>query len=150
MLRCSAIAACALLGAPALAQDSADALQAAFVAAVGAEDADAVAALYVSDAHSFGTAVDAVGTEAIRADWAGTFAALDDIAITIEQEGALDLGDHAAAWGHWSFTANTAEDGAPVAITGRFLDVSMATPQGWRYVADHASVTPPAPPEAAE
>ncbi len=135
------------IAAPALAQETPAALQAAFSAGIVAEDADAVAALYTADADSYppGGAV-AKGTEAIAASWAGFFDAFDGFSISLDQQGERKMGknDH-AAWGLWTMSATPADGGDRVVWTGRFLDVSIKTKEGWRYIVDHASMTPPEP-----
>lgn len=43
-----------------------------------------------------------------------------------------------AAWGLWTMSATA------TVWDGRFLDVSVKTPEGWRYIVDHASMLTPA------
>lgn len=141
-------AACAgFITAPALAQETPAALQAAFVAGIVTEDADAVAALYTADADSYppGGAV-AKGTDAIAASWAVFFDGFDGFSVSLDQQGEHKMsGKSHAAWGLWTMTATPTGGGDQVVWTGRFLDVSIKTKEGWRYIADHASMTPPEP-----
>lgn len=131
--------------APAAAQESAKALQDAFVAAVVAEDADALAALYTEDADSYppdGTF--ARGRAAIAASWAAFFGAYDGFTLTLEPQGDRALGENAvAAWGLWTMSATPVEGGEPVVWRGRYSDVSIKTAEGWRYFIDHASMSAP-------
>ncbi len=141
----------ALAAAPAFAQDSPKALQDAFAAAVVAENADALAALYTDAAASYGPDGSVMeGRDAIAASWKGFFDAFDGFSITLDQKGehAASKKSH-AAWGLWTMSAKPKAGGAPVTWNGRFLDVSVNEGQGWRYIADHASMLAP-PIETAE
>lgn len=120
-----------LVAAPACAQESAKALQDAFAAAVEAEDADALAALYTEEALSYGPAGDiAKGRAAIAASWAPFFAGFDNISVTLDQQGAVANKKNHAAWGIWSMTMTSAETGESVTMKGRFTDVSLKTKDG--------------------
>ncbi len=143
----------ALISAPAVAQDSPGALADAFVAAVEAEDSTALAALFTADAVSYSPGSHAVtGSAAIGADWQAFFDAFEIGELTLAEAGHVGGDATASAWGTWSMTVTP--DGADEAMvmTGRYMDVSTATDDGWRYMADHASVSPPvaAPEPAAE
>ncbi len=132
--------AATLVATPAFAQDSAKALQEAFVAAVVSEDADALAALYTPDATSYGPEGDvSVGTAAIAASWAPFFDAFDGFSVTLNQTGEMDMGDAHAAWGLWKMSATAVDGGETTYWEGRFTDVSVATAEGWKYIIDHAS-----------
>lgn len=148
MKRMIVAAACAgFITAPALAQETPAALQEAFSSGIVAEDAKAVASLYTADADSYppGGAV-AKGTEAIAASWAGFFDAFDGFSISLDQQGEHKMnGKNHAAWGLWTMSATPVGGGGEVVWTGRFLDVSIKTKEGWRYIVDHASMTPPEP-----
>lgn len=144
-----AAAAATLVAAPAFAQESPKALQEAFAAAVNAEDADALAALYAADAISYDVSGDVYqGRDAIAAGWKAFFDAYDDFSITLDQQGEKSKGDFASAWGLWTLTATPAEGGDPVVMKGRFTDVSIKTKDGWKYVNDHASMAPAADAES--
>ena len=146
------VLACAgFISMPVLAQESPTALQEAFSASIIAEDADALAALYTADADSYppGGGV-AKGTDAIAASWAGFFDGFDGFTITLDQQGEHKMSKKShAAWGLWSMSATPAGGGEDVVWTGRFLDVSIKTKDGWRYIVDHASTNPPEPDEVA-
>lgn len=136
----AAALALSFIAAPAFAQESAKALQDAFAAAVEAEDADALAALYTEDALSYGPGGDvSKGRAAIAASWTPFFSAYDDISVTLDQQGEVANKKNHAAWGIWSMTMKSAETGESVTMKGRFTDVSLKTKDGWKYVNDHAS-----------
>jgi uncharacterized protein (TIGR02246 family) len=141
-----AASAAIFIALPAAAQESPKALQEAFAAAVVAEDAAALGALYTDDAISYGPGGDiSVGPEAISASWAPFFDGYDGFSVTLDQQGetAIDKKAH-AAWGLWSMTATPVDGGEPMTWTGRFTDVSVKTDKGWKYRNDHASPTAPA------
>jgi ketosteroid isomerase-like protein len=66
---------------------------------------------------------------------------LEVIEITNRAEGNIVVGT-----GTWRFTLNMPES-EPVVIEGRYLDVKAEHDGKWVYVADHASVPLPPPPE---
>ena len=85
------------VSAGAQAQDTPEALQRAFVAAVEAEDATALGNLFTADADSYSPGTHHVrGREAIAADWQGFFDAFDNISLTLDMHGSAGLGD--LAW----------------------------------------------------
>jgi len=133
--------AASLVAAPALAQESAKALQDAFVAAVIAEDADALGALYTADALSYGPDGGvATGPEEIGASWAPFFDGFDGFTLALDQQGEMAIGKKAhAAWGLWTMSATNVETGEATTWKGRFTDVSVKTDGGWKYQNDHAS-----------
>lgn len=139
-------AAIALAATPALAQESADALADAFVAAVIAEDADALAALYAEDADSYDPSGGVQkGRAEIAASWKQFFDAYDGFSASLDKKG-MHAPDRksAASWGLWTMSATAVEGGAPVTWNGRYLDVAVKTKDGWRYIVDHASMMAPA------
>lgn len=133
--------AAALASAPAHAADSPDALMAAFSAAVEAQDADALGALYVEDAVSFGPGGGtSIGPAEIAAGWVDFFSGFDDFSVSLESLGTHDSGDAHAAWGYWTMSAIPVDGDERVTWQGRYTDVSVKTEAGWRYIADHASM----------
>ena len=139
-------AAAALIALPAASQETPQALGDAFIAAVEAEDAEALAALYTEDADSYGPGGgDRVsGREAIAAGWTEFFASFEDFSASTEEQGSLDMGeDGYASWGLWTMTATPSDGGDPVTWDGRYMDVQVKTDDGWRYRADHASMRSP-------
>ena len=143
-----ALSACA--AAPAFAQESPKALQDAFVAAVVAEDAGALAALYTEDADSYDpSGAVQKGRGEIAATWQGFFDAFDGFSAALMQKGEHHMSKSShAAWGLWTMAATAPGAAEETVWNGRFLDVSVKTPEGWRYIVDHASMLAPAPVEA--
>jgi uncharacterized protein (TIGR02246 family) len=139
--------ALALAAAPAFAQESPEALADAFAAAVVAEDADALAALYTEDADSYDpSGAVQKGRVEIAATWKQFFDAYDGFTASLDRKGehAADKKSH-AAWGLWTMSATPVGGGDAVTWNGRYLDVSVKTKDGWKYIVDHASMLAPAP-----
>ncbi len=133
-----------LFATPAFAQNSAEELSTAFCAALVAEDADALANLYTEDADLYGPdGLNYTGRDAIRANWAGFVAAFDNFSCSIEPDGRFGDKKSATSWGSWEITATPAGGGDPVAMSGRFMDYTVKTKNGWKYRADHASAGQP-------
>lgn len=139
-----AAAALALLAAPASAQESPKALQDAFTAAILAEDADALAALYTEDADSYDPSGSVQkGRAEIAASWRAFFDAFDGFEAALDQKGEKAMKGAHAAWGLWTMSATPKDGGDRVVMKGRFLDVSVKTKEGWKYIVDHASMLAP-------
>ena len=137
-------AAAALFAVPAAAQESPKALQDAFAAAVVAEDADALAALYTEDAESYdpGGSIQ-TGRAEIAANWRAFFDAFDGFEASLDQKGEHAMKKSHAAWGLWTMSATPKGGSERVVMRGRFLDVSVKTKDGWKYIVDHASMLAP-------
>jgi ketosteroid isomerase-like protein len=120
----------------------------AWVKAFAANDLEGVMATYAPDAHLFPPdAVEAVGTEAIRANYAALMNAF-----TVKETKILDahheiVGNLSYAWGRFSVTLVPKAGGDPITMEGRFSDVSRKIKGKWLYIVDHASVNP-TPPQA--
>jgi uncharacterized protein (TIGR02246 family) len=145
-------AALALIATPVLAQQTPELLGDAFVAAIVAEDSAALAGLYTEDADSYDPSGNVQkGREEIAATWQMFFDAYDGFSASLDRKGeyGLDKKGH-AAWGLWTMSATPAGGGDPVTWNGRYLDVSVKTEDGWRYIVDHASMMAPPPDAAAE
>jgi uncharacterized protein (TIGR02246 family) len=118
----------------------------AWVKAFAANDLEGVLALYAPDAHVFPPdEVEAVGTEAIRANYAGMMNTF-----TVKEAKMLDahhqiVGDLCYSWGRFSVTLVPKAGGEPVTMEGRFSDVARKTKGKWLYIVDHASVNPVPP-----
>ena len=139
-----------MVPAGAHAQDTPEALQAAFVAAVEAEDATALGNLFTEDADSYSPGTHHVrGRAAVAADWQGFFDAFDAISLTLDMHGSAGLGDSHAAWGEWTMSQTPAGGGDAFTLTGRFMDIQSRIDGRWYYRADHASVSPAPPPAPA-
>ncbi len=127
--------------APSFANESPQALQDAFSAAVRANDAEAVAACYTKDATSY--AVDAMvetGREAVLKSWQRFFSAYKVKDITLTDRTMEIMGDTAVAWGMFIMNVETTDEGKPIEMHGRYTDVSKKVAGQWLYVFDHASV----------
>lgn len=135
------------LASPAFAQESPKALQDAFVAAIVAEDASALAALYTEDADSYDPSGSVQkGRNEIAATWQQFFDGFDGFSAGLMQKGehAMSKNSH-AAWGLWTMSATAPGASEATVWNGRFLDIAVKTPDGWRYIVDHASMLAPAP-----
>ena len=141
---CFLLALCAvlfLISAPAFGNDSPEALQDAFVAAMINNDADGLAACYAPDAVNF--PVDSMigtGPDSVRESWSGFFAVYTVKDIRLTQTRMETFGDTAAAWGLFTMMVTPVAGGEPIEMVGRFMDVAKKTENGWLYIADHASV----------
>ena len=128
--------------------DSPKALQDAFMVALVASDADALAECYTSDATNF--AVDSmvgIGPDAVRESWSGFFANFTVQDASLSDTHMEISGDMAAAWGLFTIIAVPAAGGEPVEMNGRYMDVAKNFDGNWLYIADHASMPIPPPEE---
>jgi uncharacterized protein (TIGR02246 family) len=127
--------------------ESAEALQSAFLAALVANDAEAAANCYAENSVNFPVAaMVGHGRNAIAESWAGFFSTYSVVAAT-QDEGHLEThGDTAIAWGLFKIVAMPVDGGKAVELMGRYMDVARNIDGNWLYVADHASV----PRQAAE
>ena len=113
----------------------------AMTQAVAAQDANAVAALYLPEAILLGPGLPPVaGQAAIRDVWARNFAAgfatltFDDIRLARGQDSAAIV---------WTWTGRIAPQGQPVQVLrGRSLVYFTLTPDGWRISADMWQAAP--------
>jgi uncharacterized protein (TIGR02246 family) len=118
----------------------------AWLQAFNANDLEGVVALYAPDAHLFPPdEVEAVGTAAIRANYAATFKNY-----TVKEAKMIDphhknVGDLSYAWGRFSVTLVPKAGGEAITMEGRFSDVSQKINGKWLYIVDHASLNPPPP-----
>ncbi|HTY43438.1 MAG TPA: nuclear transport factor 2 family protein [Thermoanaerobaculia bacterium] len=140
----------ALALAPAArAQDGPQGLDAAWVKAMKAGDANAVTACYASDAVLWMPGDrEAKGTRAIHDLYAGllgTYTVKDASLTDTQYETMQNVG---MAWGHFTLALQPKAGGAPTIMGGRFSSVARKVDGKWRYVVDHASVEPPPPPPA--
>jgi len=133
----------------ALAQGGAEALDAAWVKAMKAQDANAVAALYAPDAVLWMPgAPEARGAKAIHDEYAGLLGTytVTDVSLTDgHYETVQNIG---VASGHFMMTLQPKAGGAPTIMGGRYSSVAKKVDGQWHYVVDHASVEPPPAPAA--
>lgn len=126
---------------PSIANESPQALQDAFIAAVKANDADAVAACYTNEATNYGIGVMIEkGKDAIRKSWQDFFSANKVLDIALLDGHMEILGEAAVAWGLFRMSIAPVGGGEPVEMRGRYTDVSKKVAGQWLYVFDHASV----------
>lgn len=140
------LAACCAI--PANANESPQALQDTFMAALKANNPQGIADCYANDAINF--PVDALvghGPESVAASWAGFFAAFTVVDANLSRQHLEIHGDTAVAWGVFTIVAEPAEGGEAFEMVGRYMDVARNIDGSWLYVADHASMPLPAPPE---
>ncbi len=129
----------------AVANDSPQALQEAFMAALKANDVQGLAECYTSDAVNFpvGSLV-GTGPESVIESWGGFFAAYKVVDAALSDDHLEVHGDTAVAWGLFTIMAEPAEGGDAVEMKGRYMDVARNMDGTWLYVADHASMPQPA------
>ena len=127
------------------ANESAEALQGAFMAALRANDAQALAECYTNDAVNFpvGSLI-GNGPESVIESWSGFFADFKVVDASLSETHLEVHGDTAIAWGLFTIMAEPAEGGETVEMKGRYMDVARNMDGTWLYVADHASIPIPA------
>jgi uncharacterized protein (TIGR02246 family) len=149
-VRLSLAAALVLLAiAPARAETAAGAqvVDAAWLAAMKANDVDAVVRCYARDAVVWlPNAPVARGEKEIRALYEGLLTAntVKDAALT--NVTYRTLGAASLAWGTFALTLAPKSGGDPIVMTGRFTEVAERRGDRWVYIVDHASADP-APPK---
>jgi uncharacterized protein (TIGR02246 family) len=133
-----------LVSAPLAANDSPEALQAAFVQALVSNNADGLAACYAPDAVNFPVdAMVGVGPDSVRESWNGFFATYTVKSVSLTDTRMETFGDTAAAWGIFTMLVEPVAGGEPVEMRGRYMDVARSFDGNWLYIADHASVPTP-------
>ena len=134
-----------------LAADGPEALDAAWVKAMKAQDANAVAALYASDAVLWlPNAPEARGAKAIHDAYAGLLGtyAVTDVSLTEgHYETVQNIG---VASGHFMMVLTPKAGGPQTIMGGRYSSVAKKVDGQWHYVVDHASVEPPPAPASAK
>jgi uncharacterized protein (TIGR02246 family) len=129
-----------------LANESPQALQDAFMTALKANDAQGLANCYSIDAVNFPVdSMIGIGPESAKASWNGFFEAYKIVDASLSEKHLEIHGDTAIAWGLFTIMAEPAEGGDVVEMQGRYMDVARKIDGTWLYVADHASIPPPAP-----
>jgi len=122
-------------------------LDARFIAAFNAGDADAFAATYWQspDVVSFlPDAMEARGWEAVSAAAHAMVTGLAGAQLELIEMHEMVAGEYVLGWGLWRMTMPGPE-GEPVVMEGRYSDVKAERDGKWVYILDHASV--PMPPE---
>ncbi len=132
------------------AEEGAKDVDARWVKAMKANDVDALAACYASDAVMWlPDSPEARGTKAIRDTYAGLLGVYSVVDASLSDGVYNTSGDMSTAWGHFVLTLKPKKGGDNVVMKGRFLSVSRKSGGKWSYVADLASNEPPPPPPAA-
>jgi uncharacterized protein (TIGR02246 family) len=128
------------------ANDSPQALQDAFMAALKANDVQGLADCYASDAVNFpvGTLIGS-GPQSVIESWSSFFADYTVVDASLSNTHMEIHGDTAVAWGVFTIMAEPAQGGDAVEMKGRYMDVARNVDGTWLYVADHASMPLPAP-----
>ena len=139
------IAAILLTLSPCLeANNSSEALQEAFLAALRANDPAALAACYTEKAVNFPVdSLVGIGPDSVHESWNGFFSAFKVVDASLSQTHMETHGDTAIAWGLFTIVARPAAGGEAVEMNGRYMDVARNFDGHWLYVADHASMPLP-------
>jgi uncharacterized protein (TIGR02246 family) len=143
--RIFAVGLLGLLASSAQAQEALDtsSAQDCWEPAFRAGDADAVAECYVPDAVMwFPGGPMAQGQDAIRAGYAGYFAAFTIKDVRLAEMGRVRSGDHLTTWGRFEIVMVARDGGAEVVERGRYTDVAVNVDGAWLYSVDHASDDP--------
>jgi uncharacterized protein (TIGR02246 family) len=126
------------------ANDSPQALQDAFSAAILGNDADAAAACYTPDAINYPLdAMSMVGPEPVRESWEAFFSANEVLEVDLGDPHVEVHGDTAITWGLFTMKIMPKDGGEAIVMQGRYTDVSRNIDGKWLYVFDHASVPMP-------
>ena len=128
------------------ANESPQALQDSFMAALIANDVQGLADCYSSNAVNFpvNTLVGS-GPESVMESWGSFFAAYKVVDASLFDTHMEIHGDTAVAWGLFTIMAEPIEGGDAIEMKGRYMDVARNINGTWLYVADHASMPTPAP-----
>jgi len=138
----------ACVAAPAYGNESPEALQDAFMTSLKANAPQGISECYAADAVNF--PVDSLvgyGPESVAESWSGFFAAFTVVDARLSETHLEVHGDTAVAWGIFTIMAVPAGGGETIEMKGRYMDVARNIDGSWLYVADHASMPLPPPPE---
>jgi uncharacterized protein (TIGR02246 family) len=125
------------------AESGAQIVDAAWIAAVKANDLDAVMKCYAPDAVMWlPNAPSARGAKAIRAAYEGLLSANTVKDATLSDVTYRTVGNTSVAWGRFSLTLAPKAGGDPVVMTGRFTEAAERRGGKWVYIVDHASAEP--------
>lgn len=125
----------------------AQAVDEAWLKAVGANDLDAVVACYSKDAVLWlPGAPEAKGSEAIRKTYTALLSPNTVTGVTFTNTHYETAGNLSVGWGDFSLTLAPKAGGDSVVLSGRFTVVAKQEDGKWVYIVDHASSRPaPAP-----
>lgn len=148
MIKIFALLTCLICFSSSFANESPQALQDAFMAALKDNDAQGISECYARDAVNFPVdGMVGIGPASVIASWNGFFSANKVIGAELSDDHLEIHGDTAIAWGLFTIMAEPKEGGDPVEMKGRYMDVARNIDGRWLYVADHASVPLPPPQE---
>jgi len=125
------------------AEMSPQAVDAAWVKAMKANDLDAIVKCYAPDAVAWLPGMrEARGTAAIRAAYQGLLSANTVKDAALSDTKYKTAGNLAAGWGKYSITLVSKTDGKTTMMTGRFNEILERRAGKWAYIVDHASAEP--------
>ena len=131
-----------------LAFETPQALQDAFMAAMRANDAAGMAACYTATATSFQVdSMSGVGPAYVQESWTHFFANYHIISAELTGDHKEVSADLAVAWGLFTLKVQPVVGGEPMVMQGRYTDAARKINGQWLYIADHASMPLPPPPE---
>ncbi len=131
-------------------EDGPAALDQAWMKAMLAQDASAVAALYAQDAVMYPPdAMEVRGRDAIRTEYENLLQTFRVQEANVTQTHYETHGDTGMGWGRFTLTLVPKAAGQPTTMEGRFTEVSRKIGGKWYYAVDHASAPLPPPPAAA-
>ena len=126
------------------AESGAQIVDARWLAAMKANDVEAVMKCYAGDAVVWlPNAPSARGANEIRATYEGLLSANTVKDATLADVTYKTVGKLSIAWGRFSLTLAPKAGGDPVVMTGRFTEVAERRGNTWVYIVDHASADPP-------
>ena len=139
-----------LVGFASAAEDGPAAVDQAWMKAMLAQDASAVAALYAQDAVMYPPdAMEVRGREAIRKEYETLLQSFRVQEANVTQTHYETHGNTGMGWGRFTLTLVPKTGGQPTTMEGRFTEVSRKIAGKWYYAVDHASAPLPPPPAAA-
>jgi uncharacterized protein (TIGR02246 family) len=130
--------------APTLAAEAGVAeVDARWIAAMKANDVNAIVACYATDAVMWlPDAPEARGEKAIREAYQGWLSASTVTEVTLTNAVYQTAGDLSCGWGDFAVTLQPKSGGAPTVLKGRFTGIAQRRGGRWVYIADHASSGP--------
>jgi uncharacterized protein (TIGR02246 family) len=126
-------------------------VDAAWMRAANANDLEAMMACYADNAVLYPPdSMEAKGKDAIRESFRGMLAAFTIREARIVSATYETRGDISTGWGRFVLTLVPKAGGEPMAMEGRFTEVAQKKGNRWYYIADHASLPLPPPPDASK
>lgn len=117
----------------------------AWTRAVEAGDLAAIIQMHDEDTIAFPTdAMVKKGARAIIAGYESMFAAYT-VSVQITDPHYIETRDVVHTWGLYTLTLKPRNGGPDQVVRGRFSDIARRVNGGWRYIMDHASLSPSPP-----